>query len=293
MAYPVGFQESESQNSCMFVSLTDETPYLVAVHINQTTEQVKQLLEGSIKQNGYVLSVTSSFNNNNFGLMSAMAKMEFQGKTFAGQIVLREMPLHNTYLFFGCVPNKNAMQLLEGNLNQMALSLEIETPSQGNRNYDSKQHTLPKPKTAQEYQNFLKDKVLINYKHKRDLISMNDNRYFYGKWVQLENADKNRRFTLCGFGFGSFRFITTGNQITGDYGTFELYKFSGYWRIISENGRIYISMDDEIDGRKRQWEINDISDNIIFIESRPYEIFTQEQSGNECVQRDAMLVDYN
>ncbi|MBK9321061.1 MAG: hypothetical protein IPM91_21175 [Bacteroidetes bacterium] len=95
------------------------------------------------------------------------------------------------------------------------------------------------------------DKVLINNKQSRDIISTPDWRESKGLWMASEDVEKTRRYLLCGGGFGYFRFITTGHQITGDYGTYELDKHSGYWKVVADAGKIGILMEDERNGRKR------------------------------------------
>lgn len=291
LAVPAGFQEVENQYSYSFVSPDGASVYIASVYVNQSSEQVKQMLSEPIQQNGYEISLISDFVKHSNGMLLADAKMVFEGVVYPGYIILREMPNNNTYLLFGCVEQRHQQEEMKRTLNTMAQSIETGTTDRNEGNGSNKTNmTGPVQKTVEQYQHFLMDKVLINNKQSSDMISGDDHRASHGKWILSEDVSKTRRFLLCSGGFSYYRFVSTGHQMSGDYGTVNLDKWSGYWKIVSEAGKIYIYMEDERDKRYRVWEINGISDNIIFIDNRPYTIFTQQEGGNECGREGGVLM---
>lgn len=145
--------------------------------------------------------------------------------------------------------------------------------------------------SAQEYQQFLYDKVLVFSNHSKSTISGEDNTASHGVVTYYEKVEKIKRFVLCGGGFSYFRFISKGDQMTGDYGTFVLEKFSGHWKVMEENGQNYIYIQDERDNRYRTWKIDGVKDNMISIGGDLYTIYTQQEGGNECTERGLVVPD--
>ncbi|MBK7886555.1 MAG: hypothetical protein IPJ86_04405 [Bacteroidetes bacterium] len=278
--YPEGLQEIETDYSYTFTDNNDYI-YIASVYVSQNLNQVKQTVTSNLNQNGFVITPTTTFVQNSNGLTSADVTVEYEGNTFPGHLIMKQIG-NNTHLFMGCATNEQLFPGQKQNLIKMALSLQTSTTSPGGGQQKTTVSSTSNPKSVQEYQNLLMDKVLINNKQSRDIISTPDWRESHGLWMASEDVEKTRRYLLCGGGFGYFRFITTGHQITGDYGTYELDKHSGYWKVVADAGKIGILMEDERNGRKRFFEINAYKDNVIIIDSRPYQIFTQEQGGNEC-----------
>lgn len=287
LSIPENIQEVEAPNSYTFVRPNEESVYVASIYHNQNSEQVKQTLVSSLNQNGYQLSLSSGFSMNSFGLNAADAQMEYGGVVYPGYIIVKEMPSANTYVLFGCAAHDSMKELVKSNLNQMALSLEIGYDSStSNAGNNSGTHL----NSVINYQNFLMNKVLINDKQSRDVISTDDYSASHGKWVTSEDVNKRRRFVLCNGGFGFYRYASTGWQITGDYMTVVLDKWSGLWKVISKDGKIYIYMEDERNGQYRTYEINEMTDKMIFIENRPYTIYDHTQSENECGRADGKVV---
>lgn len=290
MLYPKSFKEIRDQYSCTFMRSDENEVYIVAIYPNQTSEQVIEFVKKSINQNGYRISVTSDFAHSTSGFQSAEAKTEVGNSSYPGYMIIRTLSTGNTYLSYGCVTNVSEVEKMKSSLSEMALSMDVSKNNASQPNTGDIGNLSNGERSVTSYQQFLMDKALVNSKQSRDMISTDDWQQSHGKWIASEDVQKTRRMVLCAGGFGYFRFISTGHQMTGDYGTFELDKFSGYWKVIENNGKIGIYMEDERNGNNRFWEINDLRNNIIIIDNRPYEIFTQEQSGNECRRPDGKVV---
>ncbi|HNR20917.1 MAG TPA: hypothetical protein PKL45_13100 [Bacteroidia bacterium] len=286
--YPQGLQEIETDYSYTFTDNNDYI-YIASIYVSQNIEQVKQTVIDNLSQNGFVITPTTNFTQNSNSLTTADVTVEYMGNTFPGHLIMKASG-NNTYLFFGCATNAELFPVQKQNLTQMALSLQASVQTQQQAQHQTSANSISNPTSVQQYQNLLMDKVLVNNKQSRDIISTDDHTQSHGKWIASEDLSKTRRFTLCAGGFGYFRFVSTGHQMTGDYGTFELDKHSGFWRVVADAGKIGIYMEDERNGRKRFFEINDYKNNIIIIDKRPYQILTQEQSGSECLQPDGKVV---
>lgn len=287
--YPENFQEIEADYSYTFIDSKNDYVYIVSIYVDNNLNQVSQTIKNNLSQNGFVIKLKNDFSKNPNGLTSADASVEYSGNTFPGHLIMEEYG-KNTYLFFGCVTNEQLFSKQKNNLEQMAISLQTDMTIQKDEKKTVVYNDNTSSKSVQEYQNLLMNKVLLNSKRSRDIISTDDNTQSHGKWIASEDVNKTRRFTLCGGGFGYFRFVSTGRQITGDDGTFELDKHSGMWKVLSDAGKIGIYMEDERNGKRRFFEINEYKNNIIIIDNLPYEILTQEQSGNECMQADGKVV---
>jgi len=290
MVYPQEFKEIEATYSYTFMRPDENEVYIAAIYPSQTSEQVVQIAKQSLSQNGFKISVSSSFETNARGLLAADAKTEHGSSSYPGYMIIRTMPNGNTYLLYGCATIDSEVDKMKSSLNEMASSIDISTNEGNTQNSTQAGSGAYVEKSVSSYQQYLSHKVLINSKRSNDIVSTEDWQQSHGRWVASEDVEKTRRFLLCGGGFGYFRFVTTGHQMTGDYGTVELDKFSGGWRIAADGNKIGIYMQDERDNRTRFWEINEITDKIVFIENRPYEVFTQEQGGNECNREGGVLV---
>jgi len=289
LSVPDGFVIQEGATNVLLHDATQEYICLVALYPMQSVEQVVENISNQQNGNGLNIKFLGELRKLEDGTKTVEAEMEYNGTRYPGAILFRPSD-QNTYLFLGCAVTNEKFELLRPSLLSMAQSMQQGVSSDTKSPVVQKKTLQSSLKSAQEYENFLKDKVLINSKHSNDIISTEDWRESRGLWMASEDVDKTRRFLLCGAGFGYYRFISTGHQITGDEGTFELDKHSGYWSVVTEGDRIGIMMKDERDGRTRVWEINGYKDNIIFIDKRPYEVFTQESGGNECGRADGTVV---
>ena len=289
MLYPDQLLEVERDNNYSYSNAVEDVFYLVSVYVNQSGEQVQQIINDQIASSKMPLTITNDFKKQINGLIEANINANTVNGSFPGYLIIYQLPNGNSYLLYTVASIKNNLQKQIIDLQQMALSIE---PIAGQTSQaTSEVPTNSQINSAQEYQQLLYDKVLVFSNHSKSTISGEDNTASHGVVTYYEDVEKIKRFVLCGGGFSYFRFISKGDQITGDNGTFVLDKFSGHWKVISENNQSYIYIQDERDNRYRTWKIDGIKNNFISIEGNVYTIFKQEEGENECTKNGLVVPD--
>lgn len=280
MISPVGFRQIEGAANYTFFNDPEDKMYVFSIYNQQTSEQVKQLITSGMKNGGFSIEKKGDFTTIENGVIAVDVIVTTPQTKADGFLLLKEVTSRGTLTYFTCAMDMQSLEIQKENLKKIAASTVIGQKTGVTTNDVVK--TNSGNLSPKGYQDLLDDKVLISSNYDRSNTTVEDNTQSHGVSTYYQDVEKVHRFVFCSKGYAYYRYMSIGDQMSGDYGVAEYEKFSGHWKIAYENGQCYVFMQDERDNRTRSWLINGVQGDRISIDGVSYRMYPDIKSKGEC-----------